>query len=117
MFFVIAGANLDLGVLKSSILIVVAFVILRTSGKFLGTFIGATIGKAPKIVKKYVAFGLLPQGGIVVGLALLIKQDPRFNEISSILLNIILGTTVIHEFAGPLFAELALKKAKEIKSL
>ena len=54
------------------------------------------------------------QGGIVVGLALLVKQDPRFSEISLPLLNLILGTTVLHEFVGPLFTEVALKKTKEI---
>ncbi len=114
VFFVVAGANLQLGILKSLFWIVLIFVALRTFGKFSGAFLGALLSKAPDSVRKYTAFGLIPQGGIVVGLALLVKQDPRFSEISLPLLNLILGTTVLHEFVGPLFTEVALKKTKEI---
>ena len=114
IFFVLAGAHLNLMVLKNSLWIVVVFVILRALGKFIGTFLGGMISDAPAKVKKYTAFGLIPQGGIVVGLALLVRQDPKFSEISLFLLNIVLGTTVFHEFIGPLLAKRALKKAGEI---
>jgi len=70
IFFVLAGAHLQLQVLKSSLLIVAVFVICRTIGKVLGAYAGAVISKAPVNVRKYTAFGLIPQGGIVVGLAL-----------------------------------------------
>ena len=115
IFFVLAGANLNFSVLKSSIAIVSVFVLLRTIGKVSGVYLGGVISGAESKIKKYTAFGLIPQGGIVVGLALLIGQNPKFSEISGILLNIILGTTVFHEFIGPLLAEIGLKKAKEIK--
>jgi len=114
IFFVLAGAHLQLQVLKSSLLIVAVFVICRTIGKVLGAYAGAVISKAPVNVRKYTAFGLIPQGGIVVGLALMMRQDPAFSAISLFLLNLILGTTVFHEFIGPLFAEMAFKKAKEV---
>jgi Kef-type K+ transport system membrane component KefB len=94
--------------------IVLVFVILRVLGKIFGAFIGAIISGAQEKVKKYTAFGLIPQGGIVVGLALLVKQNPAFSSISPVLLNMILGTTVLFEFIGPLFTELALKRAKEV---
>lgn len=114
IFFVLAGAHLNIAVLMSSMWIVLVFVALRTAGKVLGSYAGGKISHAPVNVMKYTALGLIPQGGIVVGLALLIKQDPRFSVISAILLNIILGTTVFHEFIGPLLTEIAVKKAKEI---
>ncbi|MFH1304937.1 MAG: cation:proton antiporter [Candidatus Omnitrophota bacterium] len=113
VFFVLAGAHLQLGVLKSSLWIVLIFVVLRIVGKFGGVFLGGLISGAPAVVRKYTAFGLIPQGGIVVGLALLVRQDPRFADISLLLLNIILGTTVLFEFIGPIFAEVALDKAGE----
>jgi Kef-type K+ transport system membrane component KefB len=113
IFFVIAGAHLELSVLASSLWIVLAFVILRVLGKIFGAFVGAVISRAQDKVKRYTAFGLIPQGGIVVGLALLVKQNAAFSGISSILLNIILGTTVLFEFIGPLFTEVALKRSKE----
>lgn len=114
VFFVIAGAQLQLSVLESSIWIVLVFVIFRVIGKIFGSFTGAVISKAQSQVKKYTAFGLIPQGGIVVGLALLLKQQSAFAPISNILLNIILGTTVLFEFLGPLFTEVALKKSAEV---
>jgi Kef-type K+ transport system membrane component KefB len=114
IFFVIAGANLQLNILKSLFWVVLIFVVLRTVGKFTGTFLGGVISKAQANVRKYTAFGLIPQGGIVVGLALVVTQDPTFSPISLPLLNLILGTTVLHEFVGPLFTEIALKKAKEV---
>ncbi|MEA3490212.1 MAG: cation:proton antiporter [Candidatus Omnitrophota bacterium] len=115
IFFVIAGANLDFGVLKSSVLIILVFVVMRVLGKVLGASIGGLISRASSNVTKYTPFGLIPQGGIVVGLALLVKQDPVFSDIYQILLNLILGTTVLFEFAGPLFTRFALKKAGELK--
>jgi len=116
VFFVIAGAHLELDVLKSCLWIVLVFVVLRVAGKILGSSAGAILSGAQANVKKYTAFGLIPQGGIVVGLALLVKQAPSFTPISAILLNIILGTTVLFEFLGPLFTEVALKRSKEVGS-
>ena len=113
IFFVLAGAHLKPAVLLNSMWIVLAFVVLRTSGKVLGAYAGSKISNAPLNVKKYTALGLIPQGGIVVGLALLVRHEPAFSGISILLLNIILGTTVFHEFIGPLLTEIALKKAKE----
>jgi len=114
VFFVLAGAHLKPMILLNSAWIVIAFVLLRTIGKVTGVYLGGKISNAPVKVKKYTAFGLIPQGGIVVGLALLVRGDPRFDAISALLLNIILGTTVFHEFIGPLLTEIALKKAGEI---
>ena len=116
IFFVLAGAHLQFNALADNWLWIVAFVVLRAAGKFLGTAIGSTIAGSQRVVKKYMAYGLLPQGGIVVGLALLAKQDPRFQVFGTVLVSLILGTTVIHEFFGPLLAKFALSRAKELSS-
>jgi NhaP-type Na+/H+ or K+/H+ antiporter len=115
IFFVLAGAHLRLDTLASSWLLVIAFIVLRALGKFIGASAGAAIARAEPVVRKYAVFGLLPQGGIVIGLALLAQQDPRFSSIASVLVNLILGTAVIHEFLGPLFARFGIKKAGEAK--
>ena len=114
IFFVIAGAHLQFNVLIKCIWIVIVFVIARMLGKFFGSYTGAVLSGASSNVRKYTALGLVPQGGIVVGLALLIKQNPEFASFSTILLNIVLGTTVLFEFIGPLLTEIALKKTNEI---
>ncbi|WP_291857051.1 cation:proton antiporter [Marinilabilia sp.] len=113
LFFTISGMHLDIFVLGDSFLLILLFVILRASGKFTGVLVGA--GNAPKEVKKYTAGGLIPQGGIVIGLALMVKYNPAFSLISDEFINIVLGATVIHELIGPVLAKLSLRKAGEIE--
>ncbi len=114
LFFTLSGMHLNFSVLFSSATIVLLFVVLRASGKFLGTFIGATIAKSSKNIRKYTAGGLIPQGGIVIGLALVVEQNPAFHHISDTIISVIIGATVIHELVGPICAKIALQKAGEI---
>jgi Kef-type K+ transport system membrane component KefB len=116
LFFTVSSMQLNLSVLLSNYLLIFIFVIFRAIGKFLGTSLAATISKAPAKVKKYAAGGLIPQGGIVIGLALLLKQNPEFDSISLIIINIIIGATTIHEIIGPISAKIALRKSKEIQT-
>lgn len=115
LFFTLSGMHLNFSVLTTSLLLIVFFVIFRIIGKISGTMIGATIAKSPSNIKKYVAGGLIPQGGIVIGLALLIKQNSTFNVLSDIIISVIIGATIIHEFIGPIIAKITLTKAGEIK--
>ncbi len=115
-FFTLSGMYLDFGVLSSSFLLIISFVAFRALGKFLGTATGAHISRSPSNVKKYVAGGLIPQGGVVIGLALLLKQKYAFDDISNIVITVIIGATIVHEFIGPLLAKIALTRAGEIKS-
>jgi hypothetical protein len=67
-------------------------------------------------VQKYTAGGLIPQGGIVIGLALLISKNPDFSQISDTLLAVVMGSAIFHEIIGPLTAIRALKKAGEVST-
>jgi len=114
LFFTLSGMHLHFNVLPHAFLLILIFFIFRTTGKLLGTFTGAVFAGAGPKVRKYTAGGLIPQGGIVVGLALLIQQNPVFSEFSELIMSVIIGATVFHEFIGPLAAKIALKKAREI---
>ena len=113
LFFTLSGMHLNFSVLSTSYILVLFFVVSRAIGKFSGTFVGASVSKSSTAVKKYTASGLIPQGGIVIGLALMIKQNPAFGAISDIIITVIIGATVIHELIGPVLAEMTLKKAGE----
>jgi hypothetical protein len=65
-------------------------------------------------VRKYTAGGLIPQGGIVIGLALILTSDPIYKESASMIMGIVIGAALIHEIIGPIFSRLSLKKAGEI---
>ncbi len=114
LFFTISAMHLDFSVLVSNYMLIIVFVIFRALGKVSGVFVGASISKSSAKVKKYTAGGLIPQGGIVIGLALVVSQNPAFNSISSIVINVILGATIIHEIIGPVISKYSLNKAGEL---
>jgi Kef-type K+ transport system membrane component KefB len=114
VFFTISGMLLDVQVLFQYFPVVLFFVLFRSVGKLGGAYIGALAGRSAPVVRRYAGLGLIPQGGIVIGLALLFQQDPAFSTISNILVSVIIGSTVIHELLGPLTAKLAIVKSGEI---
>jgi len=116
VFFTLSGMFLNLKELPASLIYIVVFVILRVSGKIIGTRIGANLGGASDKVKKFTAGGLVPQGGIVVGLALKAAQIPSFEHLAGIMMNVIIGSTIIFEFIGPILAKKSLQWAGEIES-
>lgn len=61
----------------------------------------------PATTCSYVVGGLVPLGGIVIGLALTLKRRPEMAPFADTLINVIIGSTVIHEFVGPLTAKWA----------
>jgi Kef-type K+ transport system membrane component KefB len=114
LFFTLSGMHLTISVLVANLHLIVFFVLFRSMGKVAGAALGAAMAGAPKKVKRFTAGGLIPQGGIVVGLALLLKQNPAFSGFSSILLNVIIGATVVHELVGPVLSRWAIQAAGEI---
>ncbi|BBO88663.1 cation:proton antiporter [Desulfosarcina ovata] len=116
LFFTISTMHLNFSVLASNYLLIFMFVFFRLIGKIGGTAMGGKLANASDRVQKYTAGGLIPQGGIVIGLALVIKQNPAFNTVSDVILNVIIGATIIHEIVGPMLSKWALSKAGEIKA-
>jgi Kef-type K+ transport system membrane component KefB len=115
IFFTLSGMHLDMGASKVALILLGFFVVFRIIGKFLGTAIGAGIAHSSPNIKKYAASGFIPYGGVVIGLALIMQQNPVFSHISGFLVNTIIGATIINEFMGPIFLKKALKDSGEIK--
>lgn len=115
VFFSLSGLHLQLSSIGHSLLIIVVYILARMAGKFLGIYTGAKLLHTDPKIKKYAAGGLIPQGGIVIGLALLLTEEPAFKDISSTIVGIVIGATLIHELFGPVLSKLSLKKAHEIK--
>ena len=113
LFFTISGMYLDFQILLRFLPLVLVFVAFRTVGKLGGAYAGASLARSSQTVRRYTGWGLLPQGGIVIGLALVMKQNPALAPVSDILVSVIIGATVIHELIGPLTSKLALQKAGE----
>jgi Kef-type K+ transport system membrane component KefB len=114
LFFTISAMHLNFSVMASHSLFIIMFIVFRSIGKLSGTVVGGKISKSSLSVQKYTAGGLISQGGIVIGLALVIKQNPAFDSISDIILNVIIGATIFHEIIGPVISKFVLEKAGEI---
>ncbi len=116
IFFTISGMQLDFTYMRESLGLIFLFFVFRTLGKFIGTFIGAKLSRSSSNISRYTIGGLIPTGGIVIGLALLIRDDPDFSGFSQIILSFMLGAVVIHELFGPIVSKYALRKSGEIKT-
>lgn len=115
LFFTLAGASLDLSILWGVGLVGAGYIIARASGKILGSYVGAVVTKAEPTVRKYMGFALLPQGGISIGLSVLVMQQlPQYSvEITTI----IMASVLFYETLGPIFAKIAIHKSGEIDAL
>lgn len=114
-FFCISGMTLNMPSLLASAIFIPVVILLRLLGKGLGVRLGGSMTGVSPSTCSYVIGGLVPLGGIVIGLALTLKRVPEMAPFADTLINVIIGSTVIHEFAGPLTAKWALKKSGEIR--
>jgi len=114
LFFVLAGAHLVLGDIKSwMVVMVLAYLIGRTAGKIFGSWFGARQSKAADVVRKYLGLCLLSQAGVAIGLAIISSQ--YFPEqFGHAIIVIVMTTTFIVEIFGPMFVKLGVKKAGEV---
>ena len=124
MFFTLAGAGLDLSILFTSgwiiVVVAVAFILMRASGKILGTRVGAWMAKSPAVIKKWTGWALLPQGGISIGILVIIKANTgeAINEIAfNFIATVIMISILFFETTGPIFSKLAITKAGEVNGL
>ena len=115
LFFALSGMHLKFGALAGSALLTAVFIVLRAAGKVLGGMAGAKIAGEIASVGRLSAGSLLPQGGIVIGLALLVNQDPAFSAFGDSILSIVIGATLVNELLGPVAADYCLRKAGDIR--
>jgi len=115
LFFILAGANLEIGLLPGVWLCAIIFIISRSLGKIFGAYFGGYLSKAEDKIRKYLGWGLLPQAGVAIGLALIVKEE--FPRLGDILFPTIIATTVFYEIAGPIFTRYALFASKEANEL
>ena len=113
LFFGLAGAHIDLGLLKSAGLLAIAIVVARVTGKLLGTWAGAKISQAPKNVRRYLGLALLPKAGVTIGLVLIAREIFPLPLVASILVNAVIGSVIINELIAPPLVKYALLKAGE----
>ena len=118
LFFVLAGADIQLNNFNvAAIAILLIYLVFRVGGKIVGSFLGARISKAGKQVERYLGFGLLPQGGIALGLSILmldiIPPSLGLPYDGGLLRVVIIGAVFISEIFGPILLKEVLIRSKE----
>lgn len=114
MFFVFAGAELNLGILPTVGLVGILYIVTRAIGKYFGAFLGATITKTPKNIRNYLGFTLIPQAGVAIGLSLV--AESVVPDYAPTIRAVVLCATLVYEIVGAVLAKGALQKVGEIKS-
>ncbi len=114
LFFVLSGAELELGVFTqlATVVVGIVYIISRSIGKYSGAFISAKATKCDKNIVKYLGITLLPQAGVALGMAIRARE---LGADGNIVANITLFAVLIYEIFGPLFTKIALTKAGDIK--
>ncbi|MEI4234619.1 cation:proton antiporter [Roseovarius sp. D22-M7] len=100
LFFVLAGASLDVGMLADLGLVGGAYVLLRILARVGAGWLGGTMAGLPAAQRPWIGAALLPQAGVAVGMALIAAQE--FPEHRDLILSLTIGTTVIFEILGPI---------------
>lgn len=112
IFFVLAGASLELSALEDIGLIGVAYILCRITGKYLGARIGSQFSHAGQVTKSWMGVALLPQAGVAIGMALVASN--QFPEYRQMLLSIVISSTVFFEIIGPVFTRLAIQRSQRV---
>ena len=121
LFFAIVGARFKVSGMPPLVWwIAGTYVILRSLGKFFGTYSGARISHADKNVTKYAGYGLFAQGGVAIGLAIVaghnlksIQLTPEL-DLGECVVAVVTATTIAVQLIGPFMTRLALKYSGEM---
>lgn len=111
VFFVLAGASLELNMLKNIGYLGVLYIVLRCVGKYFGAWFGSAMSAPQDASMRWMRFALLPQAGVAIGMALVAAS--RFPEYQQTLLTLVIGSTVFFELIGPVFTRISIKRASQ----
>lgn len=113
LFFVLSGAELNLGVLSNPIVILIGviFIVLRSAGKICGSSISCKATHCSEHITKYLGITLLPQAGVALGMAM---TAANLSD-GEVIRNVVLFSVLVYELVGPTLTKISLTKAGEIK--
>ena len=112
LFFAFAGSSLDLSILGQIGILGLAYVFARMFGKVWGASLGAMVAKSDPVIVKHLGWALLPQGGISIGLSMVVRA--QLPEFSDGIVTLILFSVLVFEIAGPILAKVAITNAGEL---
>jgi Kef-type K+ transport system membrane component KefB len=113
IFFVLAGAHLQLSSLLLIGLSGAGYTLARIAGKMIGAWMGARRLGSPVVVRRYLGVTLVAHAGVAVGLAL--QSQAAFPLYAEVIAAVILGSVLVNEVLGPVLTKFAILRAGEAR--
>ena len=113
LFFVISGAELDLNILRSPLILLVGviYIIFRSLGKWSGAYLSCKMTHCNEKITRHLGITLLPQAGVALGMALTAGELMG----GALVRNVVLFAVLVYELIGPVLTKNALMQAGEIR--
>ncbi|MFA3920820.1 cation:proton antiporter [Ruegeria hyattellae] len=111
LFFLLAGATLDVEAFGLMGWAGVLFLILRTGARFVGGYFGARLGGLPCHQSYWYGPALLPQAGVAVGMALVAGE--QFPNWAASIMAYTLASTVVFEVLGPPLTLMSIRRTAD----
>ncbi len=113
LFFVLAGASLQLEALTDLGLVGTVYVAARVAGRVVGGWMGGQLSHATPSIRRWMGLALMPQAGVALGMALIAVG--RFPDYRTTILPLVIASTVFFELTGPMLTRLALQRSDEVR--
>ena len=113
IFFVLAGAGLNVSLVKSLGVLGVVYVVARVAGKILGATIGAREAGLDEVVQRFLGLSLLAQAGLAIGLTLAVNH--RYPDFAEEVTTVVLAAVAISEIIGPIATRVAIDRSGETR--
>ncbi len=111
VFFALAGSKLDIHTLWGSLLPVGIIAFVRAASFYFGARFACKVTGAEEVVTKYAWFGLVPQAGLALALALVLKNTfPQFGDGAAVIL---FGVVGFNECVAPVILRAMLMRSGE----
>jgi len=111
VFFALAGSKLNIHTLYALILPVGLLALARAVSFFIGGKFATAVTDAPPTVRKYAWFGLVPQAGLALAIALVLEKTfPSFGGPASV---IMIGVVGLNELVAPVILRIMLIRSGE----
>jgi Kef-type K+ transport system membrane component KefB len=112
VFFAVAGAKMDLRALSHLAAPLALLFLVRATGLVAGTRVACRLAGAPPEVGRLAGWGLVPQAGLALALAVLFAEI--FPEFGAEAASLTIGLVAVNELVGPIAFRAALGASGEI---
>ncbi len=114
-FFAVTGAGVHLDALLVVGVPAAIFVIVRGLGLYFGNRVAARFSKPPDVVRRFGGFGLMPQAGLALALAILFQRS--FPDLGAEAAALVFGIVALNEMLAPVVFRWALLRSGEAGKL